>query len=72
MSFHQILEISAASPAWQMYTTQMDALVLGGLKSSILTSLDAMCDNMTNEAKDNNVSFKLKTYSFRMKIFPYI
>ena len=34
--------MSAASPAWQLYTAQMDAMVLTSLKASILTSLDAM------------------------------
>ena len=34
--------MSAASPAWQLYTAQMDAMVLMSLKASILTSLDAM------------------------------
>lgn len=38
----QAVEMSEASPAWQLYTVQMDALVLMALKSSILTSLDAM------------------------------
>jgi len=40
--FLQTLEMSAASPAWQLYTAQMDAMVLMSLKASILTSLDAM------------------------------
>lgn len=34
--------MSAASPAWQLYTAQMDAVVLVALKNSMLTSLDAM------------------------------
>lgn len=34
--------MSAASPAWRLYTAQMDAVVLLALKTSILTSLDAM------------------------------
>lgn len=48
----QTIQMSAASPAWRLYTAQMDAVVLLALKKSILTSLDAMY-LITSNINDN-------------------
>jgi len=63
--------MSEASPAWQMYTTHMDLTVLMSLKTSILTSLDAMYTTVVNldaDGQDATEPVSLLCFSFRTRL----